>query len=622
MKYNLTVDPLRSAAPSMVAVSGRCQGFHKQAIGLLVALGLPAVAADLTWFAFSDCHYGSGEPPRTTHEKVEWINSLPGSAFPAGIEGVVGKPRAVIMSGDLIDHGADAAKYPAEWASYLAEFGVNGEGKCKFPVFEGMGNHDWNKNLFMYDKIAERNLKRKELGYIQNISENGYHYSWDWDGIHFVNLNIFPGNQWAGEADTYGAGAHDPLFSRDFLAKDLKEKVGNSGRPVILIHHFRPIDENWWTFSAADKYHRIIQDYNVIVIMVGHQGGGVSNLWRGINWASSNGELEVFRVTPDNTLLAVGRSSQTTWNKPLQKKIYFSHETSGLPAVINNVEWTSKVTQNSATLSGKILYAAAEGSEVTIYWGKKDGGDVPGAWENSQKVGVKKVGEVFSAAISGLQPWTGYHYRCHVANGKGEAWAAASIPFTTRGTLPAGWATAFVGHEQRPWGGAHLEGDTITVRGSGRDIGEPGMTIDNCQYAAVKKVGDVAIQARLKGLAADTRGPLTGVMMRENLEAGGKSVSLLYSEREGIQLVARAQSDGKSSRSPALKIMAPVRLKLVRSGTTFTGYASADGKDWTQVGKPVSVEMSTAITAGLCVTAGNRDSSRNIDATFDGLEVK
>ena len=131
---------------------------------------MPAVAADLTWFAFSDCHYGAGEPPRTTHEKVEWINSLPGTQFPAGIDGVVGKPRAVIMSGDLIDHGSDESKYPAEWANYLAEFGVNGEGKCKFPVFEGMGNHDWNKNLFMYGKIAERNLKRRELGFIRRFT--------------------------------------------------------------------------------------------------------------------------------------------------------------------------------------------------------------------------------------------------------------------------------------------------------------------------------------------------------------------------------------------------------------------------------------------------------------------
>ena len=591
-------------------------------IAALLALCLPVAAADVTWFAFSDCHYGSGKPPRTTHQKVDWINNLPGTPFPDRITGEVEKPRGVIMSGDLIDNGSDEKKYPGEWANYLAEFGVNGEGKCKFPVYEGMGNHDWNKNLFMYNNIKERNLKRKELGFIQTISENGYHYSWDWDEIHFVNLNIFPGNIWAGEADTYGAGSHDPLMSRAFLEKDLREKVGNSGRPVILIHHFRPIDENWWTFSAADKYHRIIQDYNVIVIMVGHQGGGVSNTWRGINWASSNGELEVFRVKPDNTLVAVGRGSETSWNKPLQKKIFLSYATSGLPAVVNNGEWTSNVTQVSAMLSGKVLYEATAGSEATIYWGAKDGGDDPSKWENTVKVGAVKVGEVFKTNITGLKPWTEYFYRCKVTNSKGEAWAATSIPFFSRGNLPPNWQTAFVGYEQRPWGGAHLVDKAIILRGSGRDIGESGQTIDNFQYAYSEQAGDFQLQAQLKQFRAKTRGPLTGLMMRASKDAGAKSVSLIYSDKEGIRLFTRSGTDQKTTISKPVKMATPVRLKLVRSGTNFTGYASPDGKEWTQVGEPVPVVMAPGITAGLGVCAGNRDSSKNVVAFFDEVEVK
>ena len=235
---------------------------------------------------------------------------------------------------------------------------------------------------------------------------------------------------------------------------------------------------------------------------------------------------------------------------------------------------------------------------------------------------MRKVGEVFNCRISGLQPWSAYHYRCHVANSKGQAWAATSIPFVTRGILLPDWDTTFVGHEQRPWGGAHLVGDTLTVRGSGRDIREPGLTIDNFQYAYLKQDGDVTIQTRLKELAADTRGPLTGVMMRENLEAGGKSVSLLYSEREGIRLFARALSNGKSSISRALKIKAPVHLKLVRNSTAFTAFASSDGMEWSQVGNPVLVEMPQAITAGIGITAGNRDSSGNVEATFDEIQVK
>ncbi len=584
------------------------------------ALCLPVLAADITFFAYSDCHFGAGEPPKVTTPVVDWINALPGTPFPAEIGGVVEKPRAVIMSGDLIDHGSVAEKFPGEWQNYIAQFGVNGEGKCKFPVFEGMGNHDWNPNFFVYDRIKERNAKRLELGFIQSISENGYHYSWDWDGIHFINLNIFPGNGWHGEADTYGVGSHDPLSSRAYLEEDLRKNVGDTGKPVILIHHFRPIDENWWTFSAADKYHRIIQDYNVIMIMVGHQGGGVNNTWRGINWASSNGELEVFRITPDNVLTAIPRK-ESRWERPIQKKIHLDYKSSGLPAVVNNGEWATDVTRESATLNGKIIYDSTPASEVTIYWGETDGGTDPAKWAHAEKIGSRKAGAPFKTEISGLKPWTPYHFRCHVTNSNGTAWAAASIPFVTRGILPEKWDTEFVGHEQRPWGGANLKDGVITVRGSGRDIGEPGQTIDNFQYAFTGAAGDKVFQARLLGMEGETRQPMAGVMMRENLEAGSRSVALLHS-KQGVRLFSRAQPNGKSSISTPALFDHPVRLKLERSGNLFTAYASADGQEWIRIGEPVTVEMGESITAGLAVTAGNRDGSRHQEARFDQAELK
>lgn len=155
-----------------------------------------ALAADVTFFSFSDSHYGADDggrrPPMVQSKMVPVINSLPGAAYPAAVGGTVGKPRAVIMQGDLINDGAVSDKYPTQWANYLADFGVNGEGRCKFPVFEAVGNHDVNPDMFVFNQVKARNLVRKQLGYIQHISPNGYHYSWDWDGVHFVNVNLFP----------------------------------------------------------------------------------------------------------------------------------------------------------------------------------------------------------------------------------------------------------------------------------------------------------------------------------------------------------------------------------------------------------------------------------------------
>ncbi|MCX6878282.1 MAG: metallophosphoesterase [Verrucomicrobia bacterium] len=600
--------------------------FRSCAAALLAIVAAdPAPAADLTFFGFSDIHYGAVSGPRDDTPKVrcpelEVINSLPGTPYPAPFKGTVAVPRGVIMQGDLINDGAVSDKYPAQWANYVAEFGVNGEGRCKFPVYEAIGNHDVNENLYVFNKIKERNLTRLKLKHIGNISPNGYHYSWDWDGVHFVNVNLFPGNVWHGEADAYGAG-HDPLFARDFLVDDLRRNVGDSGRPVVIVQHFRPIDENWWTFSAADKFQQAVQDYNVILIMCGHQGGGVNNVWRGINWASSNGELDVFRITPDNHLLALGRSRKA-WGKSMQKKIYFSYATSGLPAVINNGGWASGISADRATLSGKIVYAAQAPGEVTFYWGTTDGGTVPGAWSNSKSVAGQQVGTAFTTEVAELKPWETYYYRCRTSNAKGEAWSATSVSFTTNGILPAGWQTAFVGHEQRSGGGANHASGTFTVRGSGRDIGERGQPIDNFQYACQDLTGDGEIQIRLATLAVKTREPKVGIMLRESLAADSRNVALLFNPQMGVRWSVRRKTGGDSSAtaSPTVK-NAPCWLRLVRKANTFTGFLSVDGTAWTPLGAAVTIAMPPKILAGLAVTAGNRDESRLHTSTFDNVTV-
>jgi hypothetical protein len=601
-------------------------GFRSCATALLVvAAASAAPAADLTYFGFSDIHYGAASGPKDDTPivkcpMVDAINALPGTLYPAPLTGAVAVPRGILMQGDLINDGALAEKYPTQWENYIADFGVNGEGRCKFPVFEAVGNHDVNENFYVFNKVKERNQTRLKLGHISHVSPNGYHYSWDWDGVHFVNVNLFPGNVWHGEADAYGAG-HDPLFARDFLVADLHNNVGDSGRPVVIVQHFRPIDENWWTYAAADKFHQAVQDYNVILIMCGHQGGGVNNVWRGINWASSNGELDVFRITPDNQLLAISRSRKA-WGAPLQKKIFLSYATSGLPAVVNNGEWASNISADHATLSGKLVYEAKAPTEVTIYWGTTDGGTAAGAWQNSKRVAMQKAGAGFSIEVTGLKPWETYFYRCRAANANGEAWAATSVAFSTSGILPAPWQSAFIGHEQRPGGGANLTDGTFTVRGSGRDIGERGQPIDNFQFACQSLNGDGEIKVRLASLVVKTREPKVGIMLRESLAADSKNAALLFNPQMGVRLSARQKATGGSSAAASNTIKAaPCWLKLVRKADTVTGFLSTDGIAWTQVGTALTLAMPPKILAGMAVTAGNRDESRLHTSTFDDVTV-
>ncbi|PYX93729.1 MAG: hypothetical protein DMG67_03485 [Acidobacteria bacterium] len=64
--------------------------------------------------------------------------------------------------------------------------------------------------------------------------------------------------------------------------------------------------------------------------------------------------------------------------------------------------------------------------------------------------------------------------------------------------------------------------------------------------------------------------------------------------------------------------VAPYWVRLVRSGTTFTGFSSADGVTWTQVGA-ISVTMATNVLEGLAVCAHSNTVLNT--STFDNVTV-
>ena len=60
-------------------------------------------------------------------------------------------------------------------------------------------------------------------------------------------------------------------------------------------------------------------------------------------------------------------------------------------------------------------------------------------------------------------------------------------------------------------------------------------------------------------------------------------------------------------------------MKLVRSGSTITGYESADGTTWTLVGSDTFV-MDTTVFVGLGVSS--HVAGTNASATFDQVSVQ
>ncbi|MFT5166704.1 MAG: hypothetical protein ACI8P3_001936 [Saprospiraceae bacterium] len=171
-------------------------------------------------------------------------------------------------------------------------------------AFDGLGNHDyawiekepedisafveyglgeiitlervrWEaKCLTIWNEVRDRTRTPQTNGSYPNI-----HYSWDWGNVHFIQLNLS-----AAENPTKFKPAQNPFKALSFLKEDLAKQVGDSGRPVILAHHYGfdgfSIGRNsdgiiipkgeWWTGDDRQKYWETIAPYNVIAIFTGH----------------------------------------------------------------------------------------------------------------------------------------------------------------------------------------------------------------------------------------------------------------------------------------------------------------------------------------------------------------
>lgn len=262
---------------------------------------------DVTFFIATDQHYGHGVNYELNRNTVDLMNRAAGMALPAGFGGgIVRTPLAVVDPGDLLDKGYDPANAAEKWAEWVEHYGLDGtDGVLGFPVLEGVGNHDSSATFSIpRQEIRKRNMIRKG---ITEVSADGLHYSWDWDHLHCINTNLFPGD---GPDDVMNVSPanHNPEGALQFLKDSLAKHVGTSGRPVIVFTHYGPVGgmSDWWTPESKERFYEAIKDYNVICIFNGHSHGVDFPMWKGIQTIhcgaaarpdSGGGDFMVIRVT-------------------------------------------------------------------------------------------------------------------------------------------------------------------------------------------------------------------------------------------------------------------------------------------------------------------------------------
>jgi len=256
---------------------------------LVLLTPVSALAADVTFLVTSDSHYDAlehedrNERNRATLDEMNRISEV---RWPELLGGdVIDRPRGVLVLGDVIDDGdrmrGSKNQSELQFRHFLADFGLDGtDARLKYPVFEGWGNHDGppiGRERFGFSfqsHLKRRNKVRLRKGIVDHVSKNGLHYSWNWDDVHFIQLNLYPGNTPHPET-RYSASYHDPQGSLDFLKTDLALRVDKSGRPVVIMHHYDLQGTDWWHNEERRAYYETIKPYNVIAVFHGHTGTGV-----------------------------------------------------------------------------------------------------------------------------------------------------------------------------------------------------------------------------------------------------------------------------------------------------------------------------------------------------------
>jgi regulation of enolase protein 1 (concanavalin A-like superfamily) len=184
----------------------------------------------------------------------------------------------------------------------------------------------------------------------------------------------------------------------------------------------------------------------------------------------------------------------------------------------------------------------------------------------------------------------------------------------TIGGLPTGWTDQDIGSVSIT-GNASYSNGTFTVNGSGASITG---TADQFNYAYQTAGTSYTITARVVSMTNTNSGAQAGVMIRETLASGSTMANINVTPANGVTWVYRTATNGSTSGSRTASLVAPYWIRIVRNGSTFTGYFSPDGLNWTQQGT-VSISMASNVYIGLVVSS--RSNSQLCTATFDNVSI-
>ena len=149
--------------------------------------------------------------------------------------------------------------------------------------------------------------------------------------------------------------------------------------------------------------------------------------------------------------------------------------------------------------------------------------------------------------------------------------------------------------------GTALEG-VYTISGGGADIWG---TSDQFHFNRGFLTGNGTVVAEVTGIAGTSSWAKCGVMLRNDATPGSAYADVVATPGSGVAFQWRTTANASAGQTQIQGIRVPVWVKLQREGKSITGYYSANGTTWTQIGSAHTISLASPTLAGVAVTAHN-----------------
>lgn len=166
-----------------------------------------------------------------------------------------------------------------------------------------------------------------------------------------------------------------------------------------------------------------------------------------------------------------------------------------------------------------------------------------------------------------------------------EPWTGTDIGNTGAG----GW------EENTPW---HRPPE-FTMHGAGADIYG---TADGFRLLHIPVTGDVVAVTNVAYAFTNHPWAKAGVMVRASLAPNSANVAMLLSPGQACSFQVRPAAGAATEVILGPRLTLPCKVKLTRTGNTFTGYVSQNGTNWTQVASRTIV-LPAQLHAGFAISS-------------------